>query len=235
MKTDILMATQRGQMNEPVLQGHIVFSNGQRNTDRPHNFGAVFVFNDDTMRPGAYLGMHPHTNVEIVTVVVDGIESHADNLGYKQELTKGDVQLISAGAGISHAGGNISPTEDARHLQIWISPRSLNTKPAVQLKRPADDPVRNRWQPLVSPDGSHNTLRIQQDVWLFQGTFDPGIASYIVQKPGHGIMLYVLTGRVKTGGNILSPGDTAFITQTNAVGIDVEEQTSLLLIETRLV
>jgi redox-sensitive bicupin YhaK (pirin superfamily) len=165
MKTTILKAAQRGTMRHPQLTGHLLFSNGAKDTGRPDAFGAVYVFNDDYMGPGAYAGLHPHANVEIITVMVAGRESHADNLGYQQELGAGAVQLISAGMGIEHAGGNVSKSEDAHHLQIWVAPRSHNTAPAVQLKPAPASAPRNAWQCAVSPDGRQGSLRINQVSW----------------------------------------------------------------------
>jgi len=106
-----------------------LFSNGAKGTARPDKFGTVYVFNDDYLLPKSYVGMHPHANVEVITVMLEGAESHEDSLDYRQQIEKGAVQLISGGTGIRHAGGNISATGDSRHLQIWIAPNVLNTTP----------------------------------------------------------------------------------------------------------
>jgi redox-sensitive bicupin YhaK (pirin superfamily) len=232
MKTTILKAAQRGTMRHPQLTGHLLFSNGAKDTGRPDVFGAVYVFNDDYMGPGAYAGLHPHANVEIITVMVAGRESHADNLAYQQELGVGAVQLISAGMGIEHAGGNVSKSEDAHHLQIWVAPRSHNTVPAVQLKPAPASAPRNVWQCAVSPDGRQGSLRINQDTWLMQGTFEPGPLSYAMQKADQGLLLYVLAGRLRVGEIAASQGDTLFITEADQLAAVVEEAATLVLLET---
>ena len=232
MKTTVLKAAQRGTMRHPDLTGFFLFSNGAKGTGRPDSFGAVYVFNDDYMRPQAYVGLHPHANVEIITVMVTGRESHADNLGYDQELKAGAVQLISAGTGIRHAGGNASASEEANHLQIWVAPRSPDTAPSVQLKPAPKNAPRNAWQCAVSPDGQQGSLRISQEVWLYQGVFEPGALSYATQQAGQGLLLYVLAGRLRVGEETAGRGDTLFITEADQVAAVVEEAATLVLLET---
>ena len=235
MKTTVLKAAQRGTMRHSQFTGHFIFSNGAKGTGRPDRFGAVHVFNDDYMVPGAYAGLHPHANVEIITVMVAGRESHADSLGLKQEMGTGAVQLISAGAGIEHAGGNVSVSEEAHHLQIWITPRSRHTAPSVQLKPAPENAPRNAWQCAVSPDGRLlGSLRLNQAAWLFQGAFEPGALSYAMQQAGQGLLLYVLTGRLRVGEVTASQGDTLFITEADQVAAVVEEAATLVLLETTM-
>jgi redox-sensitive bicupin YhaK (pirin superfamily) len=234
MNVTLLEATRRGIMQNREFKGYPLFSNGVPGTGRLDRFGAVYVFNDDYLFPKSGLGLHPHANVEIITVMVTGQESHEDNLGYHQILSAGSVQLISAGIGMQHAGGNVSDSEDSRHLQIWVAPHTKNTKPTVQLyPSPASTPS-NEWRCEVSPDGQQGSLTIQQDVWLFQGRFAPGTVRYALQRPGHGVLIYVLEGTINLGNVAATQEDTFFITDVSNLEIMVTEAASLLLIETLL-
>lgn len=227
-----LPADQRGLLRNREFTGYHLFSNGARGTTRPQRFGAVYVFNDDYLFPKASVGMHPHANVEVITVMLAGWESHEDNLDYHQELEKGAVQLISSGAGIRHAGGNLSDQENARHLQIWIAPQLRDSTPSVQLKRAEANPPTNQWIGQISPDGRQGTLTINQDAWLFQGVFDKGAINYQIQEKGHGIMVYVLNGTIQVGAVTAHQEDTLFITEADAIDLLIEEAASLVLLET---
>ena len=234
MKIDILDKSQRGIMNTADFKGYHIFSNGAKGTKRPDSFGTVYVFNDDYLFPNAYLGMHPHANVEVITVMIDGRESHKDNLGYQQELETGAVQLISSGSGIQHAGGNMSDKKNARHLQIWIAPRVLNSAPSVQLLWSEPDSNLNEWTCKISPDGKDGSLIIKQDAWLYMGSFENGETTYNLQKTGNVIMLYIVKGKVQIGDSIANGEDTLFITDTKNIQMLVEETSTIVLIETVL-
>jgi len=108
METYKLAAADRGLLKNSEFTGNALFNNGQKGTVRPDNFGPLYVFNNDTLYPGSGLGMRPHANVDIVTIMISGEESHKDTLGIHENHTAGDVQVISAGSGLHHAGGNTS-------------------------------------------------------------------------------------------------------------------------------
>lgn len=234
MKVNLLKAAQRGTMENRKFRGFPLFSNGATGTGRLHNFGSVYVFNDDYLYPKSGLGMHPHANVEIITVMVAGRESHEDSLGHYQELGPGAVQLISGGRGIEHAGGNLSASEDSRHLQIWVAPRTRDETPTVRVNAAPVDPARNAWRCDVSPDGRADSLTINQAVWLFQGDFDKGTTRYALQQPGTGLLLYVLAGTITVGGQTAAQDDTLFITEATELTTVVENDASLVLMETVL-
>lgn len=232
MKVNILDKRQRGLIDNRIFKGFPLFSNGEKGTVRPDNFGAVYVFNDDYLFPNSYLGMHPHANVEVITVMLEGAESHEDSLGYQQQIEKGAVQLISGGTGIRHAGGNISAVGDSRHLQIWVTPKVLNTTPTVQLRQPDATVPKNVWSRKISPDGSDDSLIIKQDAWLFQGLFEKGNASYQLQRKGNGVMMYIVEGSITLGDSIFNKEDALFITEAKEIAMSVDDTASIVLIET---
>jgi redox-sensitive bicupin YhaK (pirin superfamily) len=235
MNARILKADERGLIKNAVFKGHTTFSNGQPATKRPDNFGAVYVFNDDTLYPKSYLGMHPHANVEIVTIMLAGAESHKDTLGVHENYYEGDVQLISSGKGVHHAGGNISEEDNARHLQIWISPQTPDTEPSVNvLKKEAYANERKLLQPMVTPDGAYGTLKINQAVWLYQGNLPVGTEyNYDLHKSGNGVMVYVVEGTLEAGREVVKKEETIFITGTDTINLKAQNSnTRFILIDT---
>jgi redox-sensitive bicupin YhaK (pirin superfamily) len=237
MKTFKLPAAERGLLKNEEFTGYAIFSLGQPKTRRPAGFGPVYVFNDDTLLPGSYLGMHPHGNVEIITIIISGEESHEDTLGVHENYSKGDVQLISAGSGLMHAGGNPSAKENARHLQIWVAPATLNTSPQVRVLKSSDKPLRDGYVTLlVSPDGSEGSLQLAQEIRISEIGL-PALGSYTLPAPGnnHGYMLYVVEGQTTVAGDNLEQGDTLFLTDPDYAEISTAvNSASLILIETPL-
>ncbi len=229
-----LSRDQRGAMVHTDFRGYPLFSNGAKGTVRPDRFGTIQVFNDDYLFAGAYVGMHPHANVEVITVMVAGTETHQDSLGHQQDLPAGSVQLISSGAGIRHAGGNPSATGEAHHLQIWVAPRERNTPPSVQLKLPPAEIPATGWLTQISPDGSGGSLTVKQDVWLQQGVFQKGPVRYQLHQKGHGVMLYVLSGDIRIGDVRAGSEDTLFVTEADSLDLLIDQTASLVLMETSL-
>jgi redox-sensitive bicupin YhaK (pirin superfamily) len=234
MKVEILRAGQRGLMHNQEFKGYPLFSNGMQGTGRPDRFGAVYVFNDDYLFPGSYVGMHPHANVEVITMMLEGKESHNDSLGHHQELNAGAVQLISSGTNIQHSGGNMSGKDNARHLQIWIAPGTSGTAPSLQLKDQSDIFMTNQWIGQVSPDGLKDTLILKQDAWIFKGLFEKGVTSYALHKKDNGIMVYILEGKINITDQAADKEDTLFITDAEKVEFEIKEDALLILIETVL-
>ncbi|MCF0072792.1 pirin family protein [Dyadobacter sp. CY261] len=236
MKIQILKSADRGQMRNAVFEGCTLFSNGMTSTKLPQSFGALYVFNDDILYPKSHLGMHPHKNVEIVTVMISGTESHRDTLGAHEEYHAGDVQLISSGKGLHHEGGNVSDTDNARHLQIWVAPRELDLMPSVQVLKFGQMSDRAGEKLLVSPDGAADSLTIHQDVWIYQtGIQQDRPYTYRLNDGQNGVLIYVLQGGVTINGVELQKHDTAFVTDTNALAVSSLSATSdMILTETIL-
>jgi len=238
MKKIKLLAAERGMLKNADFQGFTLFNLGEQGTKRSGNFGPVYVFNDDTMFPGSFLGMHPHSNVEIVTVMIAGEESHEDTLGIHEHYFPGDVQLISAGSGIRHSGGNTSSFTDARHLQIWIQPGKFNTNPRVSLLKAADKDLQpGLMKLLVSPDGDKGSLQIDQQTWISEITLNAGEGYELHPRSiTNGLMLYVLDGqKVSLLDESLQTGDTLFVSEWDQLKITADDvPAKLILIETKL-
>ncbi|MEJ0103795.1 MAG: pirin family protein [Bacteroidota bacterium] len=232
MAIKILKPEERGLMENHVFKGHALFSNGMPGTPRPDAFGAVYVFNDDVLYPESFLGMHPHKNVEIVTIMISGTESHKDMLGIHENYTAGDVQLISSGKGLYHQGGNVSSVEPARHLQIWIAPKTLNSKPRVMVKKTGSG--QNGLSLLVSPDAAQESLGINQDAWIYNGKLELNQkTNYQVQLPGNAVLVYLVNGIVEINSIPVLEGSTVFLTDENFIELKSRnEDSKFVLIET---
>jgi redox-sensitive bicupin YhaK (pirin superfamily) len=232
MKTSILKASQRAILGDESVKIQSIFSNGRPSTGRPAKFGALYVFNDDIIGPGGYLGLHPHNNVEVITVMLDGLESHEDDKGRYEKILPGYVQLISSGTGIRHAGGNLSKIENARHLQIWIDPNTKNTEPSTQLKQVTDLKKLEEWQLQISPDGEDGSIVIKQDAWLSNGKFSEGTANeYKLYKPGNGVMVYMIEGVAEVNGMLIQPNDTLFLYDPENVSFTIIDHAHIQLVE----
>jgi len=236
MKILKLPAAERGVFKNSDFQGFTLFNLGERGTKRPDNFGPLYVFNDDILFKGSFLGMHPHSNVEIVTIMLEGEESHQDTLGIHEKYHSGDVQLISAGRGIRHSGGNTSSTIDARHLQIWIQPSELNTEPKVSVLKSYDEPpLSGIMKLLVSPDGELESLKINQQIWIYLITMKAKTAHELIShKMETGVMIYIIDGGgAKVVEENLNAGDTLFLTGWDKIDvISKGTSVSILVIET---
>lgn len=231
-----LEADKRGLLKNKEFQGFALFNHGQPGTERPGNFGPLYVFNDDKLFPESGLGMHPHSNVEIVTIMLSGEESHKDTLGIHENYSKGDIQLISAGSGIRHSGGNTSSTEDARHLQIWIEPKDFDTQPYVKVLKSSEKHSSGPAKLIVSPNGSQGSLEINQDIWITEFELpNNDSVNLSVRKAGYGLLIYVIDGTATIDNEPLVGGDSLFLTEWERLSILAgEASASLLLIETVL-
>jgi quercetin 2,3-dioxygenase len=216
MAINVMSPQARGRVETKEFFGQTVFSNGMPNTSRPDAFGSVYVFNDDILYPKSFLGMHPHKNVEIATIMISGTESHKDTLGVHENYSNGDVQLISSGKGVYHEGGNVSDWEDARHLQIWMAPKELNLDPRIQIKKA--DTTQTGLALMISPNASHQSLKINQDVWIYKGNFmNKEEINYQVKSLGNGVMIYLIKGMLEINSTIAEEGTTVFITNENLI------------------
>ena len=232
MAIKILKPEERGSMENKVFKGQTLFSNGLRNTSRPDAFGTVYVFNDDILHPKSFLGMHPHQNVEIVTIMISGTESHKDTLGIHENYNAGDVQLISSGNGLYHEGGNVSTVESARHLQIWIAPKAVNLEPKVSVKKTELD--KNGLSLLVSPNATQESLRIKQEVWIYKGKLELNQKeSYQIQLSRNGVMIYLVNGTLEINAQLVQEGTTVFLTDENSIElVSKNENSNFILIDT---
>ncbi|MBI1184009.1 pirin family protein [bacterium] len=232
MKAEIIPASSRGHANHGWLNTFHSFSfAGYYNPERMH-FGVLRVLNDDTVAPGMGFSKHPHDNMEIISIPLEGALEHHDSMGNTFVIKKNDVQVMSAGTGIFHSEKNRSKEEEVRFLQIWVFPKSRELSPRYsQLSFKPEDRI-NRLQQIVSPNEADEGVWIHQDAWLYLSDLKAGHSvEHQVKKSGNGLYLFVLEGTVLVEGHQLNRRDAIGITEAEAVKISAEADAEFLLMD----
>jgi redox-sensitive bicupin YhaK (pirin superfamily) len=236
MKTILYPAKERGHVNLGWLDSFHSFSFGQYHDPKKVHFGALRVVNDDSIAGGGGFGTHPHDNMEIVTIPLEGKLAHKDSTGNEGIISKGDVQIMSAGTGIRHSEYNASSTDYAKLLQIWVFPKQKNIKPAYGQKTFDLKDRYNNWQVVVSPDANENGLNINQDARFSLVNLEAGKSiSYDMKWKDAGLYLFVIDGAVKSEGQTLTNRDALGISETEKVQIEAVSNAQVLAIEVPLV
>jgi redox-sensitive bicupin YhaK (pirin superfamily) len=200
-------AHERGPTNVGWLNSQHTFSFGQYHDPAHMGFGSLRVINDDRVAPGAGFGTHSHSNMEIISYVLEGELAHKDSMGTGSVIRPGDVQLMSAGTGVAHSEFNNSATDPVHFLQIWILPNEHNPPPGYQQKSFDPRELRNRFRLVVSPDGEAGSLRIRQDARLLAARFDAGAETTVSLKPGRRYWVQFAQGAAEINGQAAAAGD----------------------------
>lgn len=232
MKTILHKSTTRGHANHGWLDSWHSFSFASYYDKERMHFGALRVLNDDTVAPGMGFGKHSHDNMEIISIPLDGELEHEDNMGHKQVITKGDVQVMSAGKGIIHSEKNRNKDQMVRFLQIWVLPNQQNVTPRYDQKNFSDAEKKNRLLPVVTPIGEKDGVQIYQDAWFSLGQLDKGIElTYEVHKNGNGVYVFALEGNATVNEIAMNRRDGLGIWETGQLNIKADSDTELLLME----
>jgi redox-sensitive bicupin YhaK (pirin superfamily) len=197
------------------------------------NFGPLRVFNDDTIEPGTGFDFHQHSDMEIVTYVIDGILEHKDSLGNTGTVEPGEIQRMSAGTGIMHSEYNHSKTDFLRLLQVWVFPEKKNLAPSWEQKKFSKKERQNKLLLVVSPDNTmtEKSLHIHQDAYFFVSSLSEG--GIVERKLGDSrkAYLFVIDGKIELNGNVMKPRDAARIENEKNISIEAVASTELLLID----
>lgn len=233
MKSLYHPAHSRGNANHGWLQSFHSFSFANYyNPERMH-FGALRVLNDDTVAKGAGFGKHPHQNMEIITIPLEGKLHHGDDMGNSGIIEKGDIQVMSAGTGIVHSEKNASNTDSVKFLQIWIIPNQQNVEPRYGQARVIDFLKPNQLNPIVSPNKHEQGVWIHQNAWFYWGTFDNDINfNYTLNHAENGLYVFVVSGAFEIQEQLLQQRDGLGIWEVPEISIRSKSAKSeILLIE----
>jgi quercetin 2,3-dioxygenase len=225
-------AATRGHANHGWLDSHHTFSFGNYyNPDRMH-FGVLRVLNDDSVKGGMGFGTHPHDNMEIISIPLEGDLQHKDSMGNTAIIKQGDIQAMSAGTGIYHSEQNSNKEETVKFLQIWIFPNKKNVTPRYdQVTLNVADRY-NKLQKVLSPNAGDAGVWIYQDAWFYMGNLDKGVAvKYDLRKEGNGVYAFVLKGDVTINGQQLNTRDGFGISDVKELNITAYSDAEILLIE----
>lgn len=232
MKTILHKANTRGNANHGWLNAYHTFSfAGYFNPER-HNFGVLRVLNDDTVASGMGFGMHPHDNMEIITIPLEGDLAHKDSMGNAATIKSGDVQVMSAGTGIRHSEFNPNHNQHTKLLQIWLFPKTKDVEPRYQQITLNTNDRHNKLQQILSPNADDQGVWIHQDAWFHMGRFDEGVsAAYQLKKPGNGLYVFVLKGTIEIAGQTLETRDGLGIEDFETLDITAKTDSEFLLME----
>jgi len=233
MKLTVHKAGSRGQASHGWLKSWHTFSFANYYNPNRMNFGVLRVLNDDIIQAGMGFGTHPHDNMEIITIVLEGELEHHDSMGNGSVITPGEVQVMSAGTGIKHSEFNHSHEKEAKLLQIWVFPDKQNVEPRYGQARFTDEEMKGKWKVVVSPDGVQNSLWIHQQAWFSIGTFGKGdVTEYKMNKAGNGCYIFVISGTVLLGEETLGARDGLGIEEVNnRLTMGFEDDSKILIME----
>lgn len=225
-------ADSRGQANHGWLFSYHTFSfSDYRDSDRM-GFGKLRVINDDVVAPGKGFDTHPHDNMEIVSIPLSGTLRHEDNLGNKHIIKAGEIQLMSAGTGITHSEYNDSNHKQVNFLQIWVIPKVRYVKPYYDQKMFNPNDRHNCFQVIVSPDGCDDSVQINQIAWFSLGSLDPETTiNSPIHHHGHGVYLFVIDGQIKVGDETLGKRDGIGLTDLESFDVKAILKSEVLCIE----
>lgn len=232
MKTILHRAETRGHADHGWLNTHHTFSfAGYHNPDRM-NFGALRVLNDDIVAPGMGFGKHPHDNMEIVSIPLQGDLEHQDSMGNKSVIREGDIQVMSAGTGVFHSEYNPNNDKETHFLQIWLFPRERNLAPRYDQISIREVAVPNRFYQILSPNKSEQGVWINQDAWFSMAHFDSGATDkYTLKRSGNGVYVFVLEGCLKINNIELNARDGLGVTDIVEINVSAVTPSKVLLME----
>jgi redox-sensitive bicupin YhaK (pirin superfamily) len=225
-------ADSRGNANHGWLQSFHTFSFANYyNPERMH-FGVLRVLNDDTVAAGMGFGTHPHENMEIISIPLEGDLEHQDSMGNTTVIRNGDIQVMSAGTGIRHSEYNKSKDQAVKFLQIWIFPNKKDVAPRYdQITLNLED-RKNKLQQILSPNADDEGVWIHQDAWFHIGKLDQGnIQVYTVKKQGSGVYVFVLSGKLTVNGQELNSRDGLGLWEISELQIEANSSAEILLLE----
>lgn len=235
MKSILHKAETRGHANHGWLDSHHSFSFANYHNPERMHFGVLRVLNDDHVSGGQGFGRHPHDNMEIVSIPLEGDLKHKDSMGNSFVIRKNDVQIMSAGTGIFHSEYNNDPAEAVKFLQIWVFPKERNIEPRYdQITYKPEDRV-NKWQLVVSPEDD-GSVWINQDAYFSLGRIEAGkTLGYQVKKPGNGVYAFVLSGDVAIEGQELNKRDGFGLWDINSLNVRASSDAEVLLMDVPMV
>ena len=224
-------ANTRGYANHGWLESYHTFSFANYHNPQRMNFGVLRVLNDDRVDGGMGFGKHPHDNMEIISIPLEGDLEHQDSMGNTTVIKKGDIQAMSAGTGIFHSEKNKNNDQPTKFLQIWIYPNQKIVTPRYdQISLDVND-RRNKLQQILSPNADDAGVWIHQDAWFHLGTFDKDFSTdYQIKKSGNGVFAFVLKGDFTIGDVTLNERDGLGIWNTDSFKITANSEAAEILL-----
>jgi hypothetical protein len=225
-------AATRGHADHGWLNAYHSFSFASwYNPDRVQ-FGVLRVLNDDTVAPGMGFGTHPHNNMEIITIPLEGDLAHKDSMGNTETIKTGDVQVMSAGTGVQHSEFNPNADKQTKLFQIWLFPKVRNVAPRYQQITLDVAEQKNNFAQILSPNADDEGVWIHQDAWFHLADFDKDFSkTYSLKKEGNGMYVFVISGNITVDGQELETRDGLGITDFDTLEIQATSNAKFLMME----
>ncbi len=232
MKTVFHAATSRGHADHGWLNAHHSFSFASWYNPEKTNFGVLRVLNDDIVAPAMGFGKHPHDNMEIITIPLEGALTHQDSMGNKETITSGEIQVMSAGTGIQHSEFNASETEPINLLQIWVFPNKRNVEPRYDQQFIDTTAMKNEFAQILSPNESDAGVWIHQNAWFHMGEFSSETSTnYQLKDSSNGVYVFVIEGNASINNQNLNKRDALGVWETQQFDIQIGANSKVLLLE----
>jgi redox-sensitive bicupin YhaK (pirin superfamily) len=234
MKTIIHKANTRGYADHGWLKSHHTFSFASYQNEERMDFGMLRVLNDDIVQPKMGFGTHPHHNMEIISIPLTGALSHKDSMDNKRSIEVGEVQVMSAGTGLTHSEFNDSKTDEVNFLQLWIIPEEMSVKPNYEQRSFPEEGKKNALQTVVAPKDKleGNALPISQQAYIYRTHLDSNSSIDLNLKSNqNGLYIFVVDGKVEIGTKKLSKRDAIGVTEIDKVSIKATNESELVIIE----
>ncbi|MBA4317525.1 MAG: hypothetical protein C0412_03905 [Flavobacterium sp.] len=234
MTTKLFEANSRGKADFGWLKANFSFSFGNYYNPERVQFGMLRVLNDDTIDGGTGFGTHPHDNMEIITIPLEGGLKHKDSMGNEGVIRFGEVQVMSAGTGVQHSEMNASKKERAKTLQLWVFPDKEDVTPRYDQKSFDIENQINTFVNIVSPKDKNdgNALWVHQQTFFNLGIFENNTTiTYKVNIPENGVYLFLIEGEIEVDNQILKPRDAMGIIDFDQFEIKINSKAKILLVE----
>ncbi len=231
MQQIIRKSQERGYADHGWLKSFHSFSFAGYHDPSHMGFGPLRVINEDRIIKGAGFGTHAHRDMEIISYVLDGGLAHQDSMGNGSTIHPGDVQRMSAGAGITHSEFNGNQVGDTHFLQIWIEPSVLGGVPSYEEKHFSSSDKRGKLRLIGSPDGREGSVTIGQDVAMYAGLFEGDEQAHIALKSGRSGYIHVALGSIEVNGVRLQAGDALMLKEVSSVVVNQGQAAELLVFD----
>jgi redox-sensitive bicupin YhaK (pirin superfamily) len=235
-KTVLHKANTRGNADHGWLQSFHTFSFASYHNPERMHFGVLRVLNDDTVAPGMGFGTHPHNDMEIISIPLEGDLEHKDSMGNETVIHHEDIQVMSAGSGIQHSEYNKNKDKQVKFLQIWIIPNKKNVNPRYDQITLNKNDRKNKLQQILSPNSDDEGVWIHQDAWFHLANFDKGYSTeYTFKGENNGVYILNLNGDVIINNQLLNTRDGYGIWDTDSITINAESDAEFLIMEVPMI
>lgn len=234
MKTIIHKAETRGFADHGWLKSYHTFSFASYQNAERMNFGALRVLNDDVVQPKMGFATHPHQNMEIISIPLKGALSHKDSMGNKRAIEVGEIQVMSAGTGLTHSEFNDSTTDEVNFLQLWIIPEAMGVTPNYEQRKFDVSKQKNKLQTVVAPKDKleGDALPISQQAYIYRSDLNLGKTLILNPKSKNkGLYIFIIDGRVQVNETVLNSRDAIGISEIESLHIKSIKDSKIIVVE----